>query len=97
MQRFFLVIAKNFNSLAYHLNVNQMKQQALEVFKIFERNFGEMSAKKIVDHIENPGTMERVVKENISEAKADLIKWMFVFWVSQLIAVFSFLMLFLKK
>ncbi len=77
-----------------------MKQQALEVFKIFEKSFGELSAKTIVDYIENPDKMaieHLATKEHVSNTKADLIKWMFVFWVSQLIAVFSFLMLFLKK
>jgi hypothetical protein len=29
--------------------------------------------------------------------KAELLKWMFVFWASQLIAMFGFVMLFMKK
>lgn len=37
------------------------------------------------------------VKAEIAEAKSDIIKWMFLFWVGQLAAMFGFLYLFLKK
>src|SRR5687767_6724832 len=33
----------------------------------------------------------------ISETKSELMKWMFIFWAGQLIAIFSFLLLFLNK
>jgi hypothetical protein len=33
----------------------------------------------------------------IETAKAELIKWMFVFWVGQMIGTFGFILLFLKK
>jgi hypothetical protein len=33
----------------------------------------------------------------IETTKADLIKWMFVFWVGQVITTFGFILLFLKK
>jgi hypothetical protein len=33
----------------------------------------------------------------IETAKAELIKWMFVFWVGQVITTFGFILLFLKK
>ena len=32
-----------------------------------------------------------------SENKAELMKWMFVFWVGQMIGTFGFILLFLKK
>ncbi len=37
------------------------------------------------------------VKAEIAEAKSDTIKWMFLFWVGQLAAMFGFLYFFLKK
>jgi hypothetical protein len=37
------------------------------------------------------------VKENFKELKTALIKWMFIFWISQVIATFGFILLFLKK
>lgn len=33
----------------------------------------------------------------IGEVKAEMIKWMFLFWIGQLIATFGFILLFLKK
>ena len=33
----------------------------------------------------------------IETSKAELIKWMFVFWVGQVITTFGFILLFLKK
>jgi len=33
----------------------------------------------------------------IEQSKADIIKWMFIFWVGQVIATFGFILLFLKK
>jgi hypothetical protein len=37
------------------------------------------------------------VDTKISETKSEIIKWMFIFWVGQLIAIFSFILLFIKK
>jgi hypothetical protein len=36
-------------------------------------------------------------KAEIASTKAELIKWMFIFWVGQLVAMFGFILLFLKK
>lgn len=36
-------------------------------------------------------------KVALSETKAELIKWMFIFWIGQLVATFGFILLFLKK
>ncbi len=33
----------------------------------------------------------------IAEAKGDMIKWMFIFWIGQIAATFGFILLFLKK
>ena len=41
-------------------------------------------------------TKEDVARES-GNIRAEIIKWMFVFWVGQLIATFGFIMLFLKK
>jgi hypothetical protein len=41
--------------------------------------------------------VELKLTEKIAESKADTIKWMFIFWVGQLIATFGFILLFLKK
>jgi hypothetical protein len=33
----------------------------------------------------------------IESCKAEVIKWMFIFWVGQLVAMFGFILIFLKK
>ena len=33
----------------------------------------------------------------IEQTKADIIKWMFIFWIGQVVATFGFILLFLKK
>jgi hypothetical protein len=37
------------------------------------------------------------LKAQMSDNKADIIKWSFIFWVGQVIATFGFILLFLKK
>jgi hypothetical protein len=37
------------------------------------------------------------VRKEASENKADTIKWMFIFWVGQVVAMIAFMLLCLKK
>jgi hypothetical protein len=37
------------------------------------------------------------VRKEISEAKAETIKWMFIFWIGQVGATLGILLIFLKK
>ena len=37
------------------------------------------------------------VRKEISESKADMIKWMFIFWIGQVGAILGILYLFFKK
>jgi hypothetical protein len=41
-------------------------------------------------------TKEDLARVN-GDTKAELIKWMFIFWIGQVIATFGFILLFLKK
>jgi uncharacterized protein YicC (UPF0701 family) len=62
---------------------------------------------KIKDEVQNNlnvlATRENLQQEigrldtKISETKAELIKWMFIFWIGQVVATFGFILLFLKK
>lgn len=47
----------------------------------------------------NFATKEDIAKlsAEASENKAELMKWMFIFWVGQMIGTFGFILLFLKK
>jgi 5S rRNA maturation endonuclease (ribonuclease M5) len=85
-----------------------MKTETLDVFKIFEKAHGEDQAKKIINYFENADTIaiekeiaaktsSLATKEDIANAKAETIKWMFIFWIGQIAATFGFIILYLKK
>ena len=38
-----------------------------------------------------------ITKEDLANTKAEMIKWMFIFWVGQLAAMFGLLYFFIKK
>jgi 5S rRNA maturation endonuclease (ribonuclease M5) len=85
-----------------------MKAETLEVFKIFEKAHGEDHAKKIINYFENADsiaiekeiatkTNSLATKEDVANAKTEMIKWMFIFWIGQIAATFGFIILYLKK
>jgi hypothetical protein len=85
-----------------------MKAETLEVFKIFEKTHGEDHAKKIITYFENADTIaiekeiasktnSLATKEDVANAKTEMIKWMFIFWIGQIAATFGFIILYLKK
>lgn len=41
--------------------------------------------------------VEYQLSKEINESKAETIKWMFIFWVGQIVATFAILLLFIKK
>jgi hypothetical protein len=85
-----------------------MKAETLEVFKIFEKTHGEDEAKKIITYFENADTIaidkeiaaktnNLATKEDVAKVKADMIKWMFIFWIGQIAATFGFIILYFKN
>ena len=62
---------------------------------------------KIKDELDNKSQMlatkedllqaKSELKINIAESRTEIIKWMFIFWVGQVVATFGFILLFLKK
>jgi len=36
-------------------------------------------------------------KEDLANTKAEIIKWMFIFWIGQVAVTFGFILLFLRK
>jgi len=36
-------------------------------------------------------------KADLAETKSEVIKWMFIFWIGQVVATFGFILLFLNK
>jgi len=84
-----------------------MKTGTLEIFKIFSSILDEKKAEKVVEYIECVNETEIVshveqkienlaTKTDLANTKADMIKWMFIFWITQTLTIFGILVYFLK-
>ncbi len=89
-----------------------MKVAELKAYEVFKNKFGERDAETIFeffeaaksDSVSSKQVDDRLVdfknifstKEDLANVKSDMIKWMFIFWASQLVAMFAFLKFFIK-
>jgi len=85
-----------------------MKSNTLALFEVFKKTMSDEDARLVVRYMEDANEAEIVkaverkiehltTKEDLANSKADMIKWMFIFWVAQLGAMFGFLYYFLNK
>ena len=92
-----------------------MSALELEVYEIFKNRFTEKEAAKVIEYFEAKAEEKISQKKDIfmtkddkvemisriESSKTDTIKWMFIFWISQLAAVagilFALLNVYLKK
>ena len=82
-----------------------------KLYDLLSAKVGKEAAENLTTFIEQKITTELDTRSHILATKADvadakaetikvkaeLIKWMFIFWASQLVATFSFILLFIKK
>ena len=52
---------------------------------------------KVIATREVLANLKGELKTDIANSKTDMIKWMFIFWISQITATFGFILLFIKK
>ena len=83
----------------------------IQLFQILKLKMGESEAEALVTFVDNKikenneanlkvlATKEDIanLKVEMKEMKAEMIKWMFIFWVGQLAATFGLIMVYLKK
>jgi hypothetical protein len=85
-----------------------MSALELKVYEIFKSKFSEEEAATVIEYFEAKAEQKYeqkkdtlATKSDISEAKTDIIKWMFIFWTGTIITIlgglFGFLKLFLGK
>jgi hypothetical protein len=76
-----------------------MSALELKFYEIFKSKFSEQEAAIVIGYFEAKAEKKDVLatKHDLSEVKADIIKWMFIFWIGQLAATFGLVLLFLKK
>ena len=70
----------------------------IELYELLRIKMGELNAKKVIDYMEtkvSKTTLEEklgqlATKVDLEKTKTGLVKWMFIFWVSQLAVWVSF-------
>jgi hypothetical protein len=75
-----------------------------KLYELLSIKLGKETAENLTNFIENKinnelesKTRHLATKEDVAQIKSELMKWMFIYWASQLIAIFSFILLFFKK
>lgn len=82
-----------------------------QLYSLLSEKVGKETAENLTDYIETKIKAEVENKSEtlatkvdmanletkISESKAEMIRWMFIFWIGQVVATFGFILLFLKK
>ncbi len=88
-----------------------MSVTEIQLFQLLKAKLGEREAEYLVSYLKNEVKTEfdnkkdvlamkediNVVKQDLHNAKAEMIKWMFIFWVGQVAVTFGFILLFLKR
>lgn len=76
----------------------------IELYEILKSKLGEKEAKNLVEYIEDKVDKKLDEKQDIlatkvdlANMKADIIKWMFLFWIGQLASLIAILQIFFRK
>jgi len=81
-----------------------MQVAEIELYEILKSKLGEKEAKTLVEYIE--AKVEKKLEEkhdilatktDLANMKADIIKWMFLFWIGQLASLAAILQIFFHK
>jgi len=80
-----------------------MTVTAIDLYNILRSKLGEMETKSLVEFVESNVDQKLEDKKDIIATKSDLlaikaemIKWMFIFWVGQISINIALILLFLK-
>jgi hypothetical protein len=80
-----------------------MQIAEIELYEILKEKVGEKEAKTLVEYIE--AKVEKkfqekkdilATKEDLANLRADIIKWMFIFWAGQIGALIAILQIFFR-
>ncbi len=83
----------------------------IQFFRMLKEKLGEKETEALVEFVDlktkenNNANLKllatkqdlTLTNEKIVATKAELIKWMFIFWIGQVAVTFGFILLFLKK
>jgi hypothetical protein len=78
-----------------------MQVSEIQLFQILKEKIGEKEAQSLIEFVETKIEKEfdakkdsLATKEDLANVRSDVIKWMFIFWVSQLAAMIAIVKLF---
>lgn len=83
--------------------ITKSDKEALELVKLFQNEVEEEERKVVNSKTDTFATKEDLIREisevklEVQKSRADMIKWMFIFWISQAGVMFGFLHYFLSK
>ena len=75
-----------------------------KLYSLLSDKVGKDAAENLTSYIDekiknemNDKSLVLATKTDLANVKAETIKWMFIFWMGQVVATFGFILLFLKK
>ncbi len=85
-----------------------MSTLELKAYEVLKTKLGEQEATTLIEYFEAKAEEKYIqkkdvlaTKQDLSETKADIIKWMFIFWIGQIAVltgiIFAILNLYFKK
>lgn len=81
-----------------------MSVTEIQLFQILKAKLGEQEAEQLVSYVKTEVKSEfdnkrevLATKEDLANSKADIIKWMFIFWIGQIAVTVGIIMMFIKK
>lgn len=91
--------------MVYLLNMSEtLSVTEIELYEILKTKLGDKEAKSLVEYVESRVEKKLAekkdilaTKEDLANLKADIIKWMFLFWIGQLASLIAILQIFFKS
>ncbi|WP_316807066.1 hypothetical protein [Pedobacter agri] len=81
-----------------------MSVTEIQLFQILKAKLGEQEAEELVSFVKTEVKAEYenkrevlATKEDLANSKADIIKWMFIFWIGQIAVTVGIILMFIKK
>jgi hypothetical protein len=80
----------------YELFVPKLGKEAAEGLATYLETKPKIELENNLKHLATKEDIAKV-EGKIGESKAEIIKWMFIFWIGQVLAICGFMLLFIKK
>jgi hypothetical protein len=81
-----------------------MNVSITKLYDLLSKKLGKESAEDLTTFIEEKIKVKMesklsnlATKTDLAESRSELLKWMFIFWASQMLGTFAFILLFIKK